>query len=1086
MGGGGALVVEGCAALNIASLDQISTDPQYNLVKILGSSSMYSSDFECRYADLETLSSLPMAGTFSIFSLNVRSLTGKFDELLLYLAQSHPYNFSVLAFQEVWSVNCDLKIEGYQQLEFNTRDKHQAKRSPNCGGGVGMFIKNGFSYEVLNVENCFVEGVYESQWLKVTLPDKSSRIIGNIYRPNSAPRGNLSRAIEIHSSIITSIKKQHKKCGIQILSDFNVNILNYKTHAPTADYIDFHFCQGLLPMITKPTRIYHRSASLIDHIFTTSTENLVTVGVLTSAISDHLATFISEEVGWQLEKPELIQSRQINEKNTAKFKTLLSRTDWDSLENQEPQTYYDNLFNKIDTLFGEAFPYVKRKLKLKANPPWFTKSLAVSSRHKSKLHKKYLSKPTLESKNKFRAYSNKFNHLVAEAKKNYYCDQINLYKGNVKKVWDIVRSAININKKAQLKFPDYFLMDKPTKPDKSGAGQNIGQAVPEPRPPPKPPDELNGKVQVTNRAEIAQGFNEYFSQIGPSLSAKIQAKTDINPPQFGPLHFLPKSDSAFTFDPVSSDTILQIVKNLKDKKSAGVDGISNHLLKSTAEHMIKPLYKMINLSLLSGIVPKQMKVANVIPLYKGAEAGSKHLYTNYRPIAILNSISKVLEKVVEGKLRRYLDYHDLFSPSQYGFRTKRSTAHAMLDLLNYAHDSMDGGSKAVSIFVDLAKAFDTLDIDILLQKLSRYGVEGSALSWFGSYLTGRKQQVKLPCGTTSDLCDITTGVPQGSVLGPLLFIIYINDLPKCVPLLKVILFADDTSCLYRARDETELFSTLNWQLQKLADFFLANKLSLNVRKTRCMAFLPKKCHFHYQDLVLDNEKITWITPNPTKSETYYKFLGVLLDPELTFREHVGKVSAKLSSAAYAVSSSQRVLPRKVVLSVYRSLFESHILYCCTAWGSARPKLLQPLGALQTKVLKSIFCLPRASHVSPLLFEHKLFRLQELIKKEQVSVINQMRLGRLPPALHSIATRLDPAEALYRVARQSDYDLTQPTVSHPDLYYHPKPQIIAAFNSLPFLVKAAQPDCFVSELKYYLFSAYSRPCEKVHCTACADQ
>ena len=130
-----------------------------------------------------------------------------------------------------------------------------------------------------------------------------------------------------------------------------------------------------------------------------------------------------------------------------------------------------------------------------------------------------------------------------------------------------------------------------------------------------------------------------------------------------------------------------------------------------------------------------------------------------------------------------------------------------------------------------------------------------------------------------------------------------NDLPKCVPLLKVILFADDTSCLYRARDETELFSTLNWQLQKLADFFLANKLSLNVRKTRCMAFLPKKCHFHYQDLVLDNEKITWITPNPTKPETYYKFLGVLLDPELTFREHVGKVSAKLSSQNKHVSNT---------------------------------------------------------------------------------------------------------------------------------------------------------------------------------------
>ena len=301
---------------------------------------MYSPDFECKYTDLASLSNLSVAGTFSIFSLNVRSLTGKFDELLLYFAQSHPFSFDILAFQEVWSVNSDLKIDGYQQLEFRTRDKHLPKRNPNCGGGVGMYIKNGFSYEELDFKNSFVEGVYESQWLKITLPDKSSRIIGNIYRPNTAPRGNLSQAIEIHSSIISSIKsnKQHKKCSIQILSDFNVNILNYKNHSQTAEYVDFHFCQGLLPMITKPTRIYHRSASLIDHIFTSPTENQVTVGVLTSAISDHLATFMSEEVGYQLEKPEFIKIRQVNDENTAKFKALLSSTDWDSLEDQVPQS----------------------------------------------------------------------------------------------------------------------------------------------------------------------------------------------------------------------------------------------------------------------------------------------------------------------------------------------------------------------------------------------------------------------------------------------------------------------------------------------------------------------------------------------------------------------------------------------------------------------------------------------------------------------------------------------------------------------------------------------------------------------------
>ena len=281
------------------------------------------------------------------------------------------------------------------------------------------------------------------------------------------------------------------------------------------------------------------------------------------------------------------------------------------------------------------------------------------------------------------------------------------------------------------------------------------------------------------------------------------------------------------------------------------------------------------------------------------------------------------------------------------------------------------------------------------------------------------------------------------------------------------------------------FSTLN-SLERLADFFGANKLSLNVRKTRSMAFLPNNCHFHYQDLVLDNEIITWIKPNSTKTESFYKFLGVLLDPGLTFKEHISRVSTKLSSATYAVTNSQKVLPRKVVLGVYRALFENHMLYCCAAWGSARPKLLQSLHVLQTKVLKIMFCLPRASHVSPLLYEHKLLRLHDLIKKEHISIIHQMRTGRLPPALKNIASPLDPAEAQHRVARNSEYDFTQPTLSHPDLYYHPKPKIVAAFNSLPFLLKAAPLEYFRSELKSHILSSYIRPCEKVHCSACVEQ
>ena len=197
-------------------LAQAGKDPIFDLRKTMRSNSLYSSDFECRYTDPEELGDIKES-SFSVFSQNIRSMANKFDDLQVYLSRTRKFQFSVVALQEIWSVGRDFDLPGYQVVEYHSRDKGQPLLNPNCGGGVGMYIREGFSYEVLEFENSFVEGVYESQWLKVSLPDKSSRIIGNVYRPNSAHRGNLSQALDIHSSILCKIKsnKQHKKSSIQ-------------------------------------------------------------------------------------------------------------------------------------------------------------------------------------------------------------------------------------------------------------------------------------------------------------------------------------------------------------------------------------------------------------------------------------------------------------------------------------------------------------------------------------------------------------------------------------------------------------------------------------------------------------------------------------------------------------------------------------------------------------------------------------------------------------------------------------------------------------------------------------------------------
>ena len=651
-----------------------------------------------------------------------------------------------------------------------------------------------------------------------------------------------------------------------------------------------------------------------------------------------------------------------------------------------------------------------------------------------------------------------YKNLIKAAKRNYYGALISTYKNNIKKVWEIVRGAVGIVKNRQGKFPDYFQVE-----NKCAGGKSF-------------------TTKVTDKKVIADGFNKFYSKVGPNLSQKIAEKNPHLEGSKEHLENVPRSSSNFTLCTVNEATVQHFIDKLKNKSSSGTDGLSNKVLKSVSGVLLKPLHKLINFSLSTGVVPSQLKLAKVIPLYKGADAGSRYQFTNYRPIAILNTLSKVLEKVVEYQLRQYFRQNDLFYAAQYGFRPARSTSHALLDLTSYVHDGVDNGSKVLGIFIDLAKAFDTLNSDVLLEKLERYGVCGTSLKWFKSYLTGRKQRVVLPCGTTSNDCEVETGVPQGSVLGPLLFIIYINDLPKSVPLLKVLLFADDTSALYRSKNEQELFSTMNAQLSKLEHYFVLNKLSLNVRKTRAMGFLPKGAHFHYHDLYLAGQPIQWCC-SPGSSEKYFKFLGVLIDDKLTFQHHINRLYGKLCSASYAVASSVKVLPLQTCISVYRALYESNLMYCASTWAGTKTKYLKRILGHQTRVLKNMFNLPRVSHISPALKKHKLLKTSDILSREQIMVVHSMRMKLLPSPISGIVKPLQADQVDYRIARNSAHNMEQLRVNTPAFSHHPKPRLAIAWNQLPESVKSGPLHTFKQDLNEYYFSRYKSECDGWDCQTC---
>ena len=288
----------------------------------------------------------------------------------------------------------------------------------------------------------------------------------------------------------------------------------------------------------------------------------------------------------------------------------------------------------------------------------------------------------------------------------------------------------------------------------------------------------------------------------------------------------------FAFILVSENDVLKHLSSLRTKNSAGIDGISVKLLKRLSSVLINPLTLIINQSLVTGIFPNKSKIAKVLPLFKKDDCA---VMDKYLPISLLTAISKLFEKVFFSQLYDYFRNNDLFYDSQYGFLKNHSTEFVAMELTDKVLKDIDEKQITLAIFMDLSKGFDTLDHSILLRKLAYYGINGSALEWFTSYLTGRNQYVEID-GISSDILSLSTGVPQSSILCPLLFLIYMNDIPNCTEYFNFILYADDTTLSSIIRIPSVSLININNELAKVYDWLAVNKLSLNIGKTKYVIF----------------------------------------------------------------------------------------------------------------------------------------------------------------------------------------------------------------------------------------------------------
>ena len=351
---------------------------------------------------------------------------------------------------------------------------------------------------------------------------------------------------------------------------------------------------------------------------------------------------------------------------------------------------------------------------------------------------------------------------------------------------------------------------------------------------------------------------------------------------------------------------------MKDKKSSGLDDISTKLLKLIYPVIIKPLVLIINQSLATGVYPDNLKISKITPIFK---KGKRDIMSNYRPISLLTSISKVFEKVIHRQLYRYLEKNKIICDEQFGFRPNYSTELATLYLTDYTLKEMDDNRIPMNIYLDLSKAFDTLDHNILLKKLEHCGITGTALSLFQSYLSDRKQYVVYDKGK-SDYADIKTGVPQGSVLGPLLFLVYINDFPTASKLFKFLMYADDTT-LCCSLSNTLHNDTINKELHEISTWLACNKLSLNIDKTKLIIFHTKQRSITYPDLSINNNLIEKVRS--------FNFLGLTISDDLKWHTHIRNVSRKISRSIGVINVLKHTFPTHILNTLYSSLVLPHLL-----------------------------------------------------------------------------------------------------------------------------------------------------------------
>lgn len=866
--------------------------------------------------------------------LNIHYLMPKLDEIRHILSQFNSPDIIGLCetFLNEDTSNNELYVTNYN---FERKDRPLKK-----GGGLIVYINENVKYiRRYDLESSEIESIC----IEVNLKNYKPFIIMFIYRPPDSKQNWIENFEKIADKLDNLLLEYY------VLGDTNINYCPKNKYFLNNKWNEFNLKFGLSQLISEPTRVTKNSSTIIDHIYTNCTDYVQDIHVPEYSISDHYPicfTRITDKIKIKNHNHKTMTYRSFRGFNNDAFNSDLVNAGIDVIVQYNDVNMAMESFYKIfQDVLNKHAPIKEKRIKHDSQPEWFSEEILTAIHKRNHLHK-------VKKYSEYKEQRNLVKSMIKKSKKNFYNKCIkNNTSTNV--LWKNIKAISN----------------KATK--KNEIPRNIV---------------YNGD-KIENQLQILNAFNEHFVNI-----SNLVQKTELVKDNFIPLkQFLSKKLNHANFDikTITPFEVSKIIEKLNPNKSTGLDGISAKTLKYSSDAITPSISHIINKSIEMGIFPDRLKDAFVVPIFK---TGDKHDPNNYRPISILPTISKIFEIHIATQLQQYFKDTDVIHPHQSGFRPNHSCHTSLIHMIDSWIKDIDSNRYVGSVFLDLKKAFDLVDHEILVHKLKLYNFSKNTVDLFKSYLSNRTQVIK-DGSQVSKQCIIKSGVPQGSILGPLLFILYINDLALETNS-SITQYADDSTIYKSDKNLSALETILQSDIDKIEKWCKVNNMAINPSKTTCMIVSSKSKRHKNNEPTLHLQ----IGGKTIENVTVQKTLGVYVDNTLTWNFQLKKVCGKLNSNIALMKRISYYLTYEMKILFYNSYILSKMDYCYSVWGNNR-KSINTMNKIQSRVGKIISrnTIPRKDSNNVykwLSFESKiLYQVAVLVYKGEIcetpNYINQL-------------------------------------------------------------------------------------------------